>query len=265
MTEREYRAHPAISRSELWRITESPEKFKFYKENPIEPTPALVFGQLFHKMALQPTEVWSDFGVSPTCDRRTKEGKERWKQFQILSEGKTIVTMDMVEQAAEMCAALQANSFCRKLLSGEKEVPYFWVDEMTGEECKCRTDCTVEINGIPLVVDVKSTNNANTDAFMKDAIKYGYPLQVAMYLEGVKAKTGREHGFVFIAVEKEPPYSINILQADSLFITHGYDIFRELIGTYHYCRTTGDWYGYLGQANIINNLGLPAWIKKEVE
>ena len=34
MTEKEYRSHPAISRSELWKIRESPEKFKYLKENP---------------------------------------------------------------------------------------------------------------------------------------------------------------------------------------------------------------------------------------
>ena len=32
MTEKEYRQHPAISRSELWHIRESPEKFKWYRE-----------------------------------------------------------------------------------------------------------------------------------------------------------------------------------------------------------------------------------------
>ena len=49
MTEKEYREHPAVSRSELWRISESPEKFKFYRDNPQEPTPTLIFGQLFHR------------------------------------------------------------------------------------------------------------------------------------------------------------------------------------------------------------------------
>ena len=34
MTEKEYRQYPAISRSELWRIRESPEKFKWYREHP---------------------------------------------------------------------------------------------------------------------------------------------------------------------------------------------------------------------------------------
>ena len=44
MTELEYRSHPAISRSELWKMHESPEKFKWYKEHPVEPTSELLSG-----------------------------------------------------------------------------------------------------------------------------------------------------------------------------------------------------------------------------
>lgn len=265
MTEKEYRSHPAISRSELWRIRESPEKFKYYREHPSEPTPALVFGQLFHKMALQPESVWDEFAIIPDVDRRTKAGKEEYAAFLAEAAEKTVVTVDMAQQAADMCAALHNDEFCRKLLSGAKETPYFWVDEMTGEECKCRTDCTVEIGDIPLVVDLKSTGDASTEGFMRSAVKYGYHFQAAMYLEGVRAETKREHGFVFIAVEKEPPYAVNIFQCDKPFLTYGYDVFRELIGTYHYCRESGDWYGYTGRSRMINNLSLPAWLAKEVE
>ena len=265
MTEKEYRNHPAVSRSELWKIKESPEKFKYYKEHPQEPTPALVFGQLFHKMALQPDSVWDEFAVAPNIDRRTKGGRAEYAVFLEDAADKTIVTVDMAQQSAEMCAALQANDFCRKLLSGAKETPYFWVDEMTGETCKCRTDCTMEINGMPLVVDLKSTNDASNDAFVRDAVRYGYDFQAAMYLEGVKAVMGVEHGFVFIAVEKVEPYAINIFQCDKLFIQHGYDAFRELLGIYHDCQQTGNWFGYLGRYNAVNTLSLPSYLAKAVE
>lgn len=265
MTEKEYRSHPAISRSELWRIRESPEKFKWYKENPQEPTPALVFGQLFHAMVLQPEIIEHEFAVDPNLNRRTKEGKIAYAEWLSASEGKTIVTAEMWDKAVEMCAALNENEFCRKLLSGKKEMPFFWTDEDTQEACKCRADVLTEIEGIPLVVDLKTTIDASTDSFIRDAVKFGYDFQAAMYLEGVKANTGVEHGFVFIAIEKEPPYSINILQADSAFIKHGYDLFREYIGIYHDCKTTGNWFGYLGKFDAVNSLSLPPWLRKEVE
>lgn len=265
MTEQEYRKHPAISRSELFNISESPEKFKYYQEHPEEPTPALVFGQLFHAMALQPETVAEQFAVAPNVDRRTKEGKKEWLEFQEMSKGWTVVTEDMIEQATAMCEALNRNEFVKKLLKGEKEKPFFWVDEMTGEECKCRTDVLTEVGENLIIVDLKSTDNAETEAFMRSAIKYGYDLQSAMYSEGVKVSTGREPLFVFIAIEKKPPYAINILQADKLLIRRGYDLFRELIGIYADCKKTDNWYGYLGKYNQINNLALPAYLAKEVE
>ena len=265
MTEKEYRSHPAISRSELWKIRESPEKFKFYKDNPPEPTPALVFGQLFHAMALTPRVAIEDFVIAPNIDRRTKDGKTAYAQFLSEAEGKTIVTDEMWERAADMVEALECNDFCRKLLSGKKEVPFFWTDEDTQEACKCRTDVLTEIEGISLVVDLKTTSDASTDGFIRDAVKFGYDFQAAMYLEGVKANTGVEHGFVFIAIEKEPPYSVNILQADTLFIKHGYDLFREYIGVFHDCKVNNNWYGYLGRFDVINSLSLPAYLAKSVE
>lgn len=265
MTEKEYREHPAISRSELFKISESPEKFKYYQEHPEEPTPALVFGQLFHAMVLQPETVKYLFAVAPNIDRRTKAGKEAFAEFEAEAEGKTVVTADMYQQALEMCEALNKNEFVQKLLKGEKEKPFFWVDELTNEECKCRTDCLTELGDNLIVVDLKSTDNAETEAFTKSAIKYGYDLQSAMYGEGVKANTGREPIFVFIAIEKKPPYAINILQADKLLIRRGYDIFREYLGVYHDCKQTDNWYGYLGRYNQINNLALPAYLAKEVE
>lgn len=265
MTEREYREHPAISRSELFRISESPEKFKYAQEHPEPPTPALLFGQLFHAMALQPETVSEQFAVAPNVDRRTKAGKEAFAEFEADSQGKTVVTADMYEQAAAMCESLMQNELVRKLLLGEKEKAFFWDDDLTGEPCKCRVDCLTELGDNLIVVDLKSTENAETDAFMRSAIKYGYDFQSAMYSDGVKAVTGKKPLFVFIAIEKKPPYAVNILQADELFIRRGYDLFREYIGVYHDCKQTGNFYGYLGRYNQINNLALPSYLLKEVE
>ena len=265
MTEREYRSHLAISRSQLFKLRESPEKFKWAEEHPEPATPALVFGQLLHAMVLQPETVDEQFAVAPICDRRTTVGKKLWAEFEEQAESKTVVTADMIEQAIAMRDKLMSNDYVCQLLDGEREKPFFWVDDLTGEECKCRVDCLTSINGMDIIVDLKTAESADTDTFMRHAIKYGYNLQAAMYGEGVKVNTGKEHTFVFIVIEKKPPYAINILQADKAFVLHGFDLFRELIGTYHECKTTGNWWGYLGKHNIINNLPLPAYLAKEIE
>ena len=267
MTEQEYRQHPAVSRSELFRILDSPEKFRYFKDNPEPPTPALIFGQVFHKLALQPESFSDDFAVAPQCDRRTREGKMLWSEFTEQSEGKTIISADDFAVANEMCTALRNVPQAIKLLTGEKEKPFFWTDDMTGEQCKCRVDCLsdVTVNDSVVVVDVKSAANADYDSYIRDAIKYGYDFQAAWYTNGVTICTGRPCIFVFIVVEKTPPYAVNIFQADPFLMRRGGDLYREALGIYHDCNTTGNWYGYLGKFNQINNLSLPAWLAKEYE
>lgn len=266
MTEHEYRTHPAVSRSELWRlITESPEKFMYYRENPQPPTNALIFGQAFHMAVLQPEIYGDNFAAAPVFDRRTKAGREAWEQFSAESEGKTIIPSEWQEKIEAMTEKLNADPFVRQLLSGEHEKPYFWTDELTGEECKCRADCITEIGGNVYVMDIKTCESAATDVFMRKSVDYGYPLQAAMYCEGVKQAMGRECSFVFIAIEKAPPYAVNIMQADDIYRQYGFDIFREALGIYHDCKINNNWYGYLGKFHNINVLGLPAYLAKEIE
>ncbi|MGN1120312.1 MAG: PD-(D/E)XK nuclease-like domain-containing protein [Oscillospiraceae bacterium] len=265
MTELEYRSHPAISRSELFRIADSPEKFIYRREHPEPPTEALIFGQALHMSVLQPELYDDNFIVAPDVDRRTKAGKEIWNSFTDKIKGQTVITYDMHDKIERMTAKLNSNEYAAKLLNGIREEPVFWVDALTGEECKCRPDCVSVINGMDFIVDIKTASNADTETFMKHALKYGYHLQAAMYSEGLKAATGKSCGFVFIVIEKEPPYAVNIMQADKLFIQYGYDVFRELIGIYHDCKLNNNWYGYLGKFNVVNNLGIPAYLMKEVE
>lgn len=263
MTEKEYRSHPAISRSALWRMHDSPEKFKYYRDNPPEPAPALLFGQVVHKLLLQPEDFDSEFVVAPEVDRRTKDGRAAWNDFLTASGGKGVITLDMYQTALEMTEKARTAPYVAKLLNGQREVPFFWTDEMTGEECKCRVDVITDIGENLIIVDYKSCNDASTDGFMRDTVKYGYDLQAAVYSEGVEKNTGRKPLFVFIAQEKQPPYAVNILQSDEPFVKHGYDLFREYLGMYHYCRTTDNWFGFMGRDGIINNLSLPAWMLKE--
>ncbi len=265
MTETEYRRQEGISRTELWRLRESPEKFKWYQEHPEPATPALIFGAAVHKLLLEPDTFYNEFAVAPEVYRRTKDGREAYNAFLSDSDGKSVITFADYEKAVEMANKALDAPFVKKLLDGEHEKPFYWVDDLTGEPCKIRVDCITTIGGKPVIVDYKTTADASTDGFMRHALNWGYDFQAGMYCEGVEKVTGQKPLFVFIAQEKTPPYAVNILQADDLMVKRGYDVFRELLGIYHECRVTDNWWGFLGPYNVINNLSLPAWLAKEVE
>ena len=44
MTEQEYNQAEGIRRSDLWKMEDSPEKFRYFSEHPAEQTPAMAFG-----------------------------------------------------------------------------------------------------------------------------------------------------------------------------------------------------------------------------
>ena len=104
--------------------------------------------------------------------------------------------------------------------------------------------------------------------FMRDCVKYHYDLQTAMYRDGASKVLGVPKDnidFVFIAVEKKPPYLLNIMQADTYVIQKGEADFREYIGTYKECLEDGVYYGLNGKNGIINTLSLPEYLIRDKE
>lgn len=263
MTDKEYRSNPAISRSSLWKVEDSPEKFRYNQDTPFEPTPALLFGQLFHKMALEPDSFFNEFAVYPQCDKRTKTGKEIIAEFQLSAIGKTFIFTDDYLKSQQMCQALKNHPLATQLLQGEREKTYFWTDKDTGEPCKSRVDTINNYNGIRTVVDLKTALHADMGHFQRDFFKYGYHLQVAMYSNGVQANENVLPQFYFVVIEKDPPYAINIVKCTDLIYSVGNDKYRELMGIYHDCKTTGNWYGYMGAYDLENELEVPNYMLAE--
>ena len=260
MTELEYREHSALSRSSLWNIEESPQKFKWEETNPSEPTEALLFGQVFHKLVLEPETFENEFALEPNVDKRTKDGKEQYQNWLASVGEKTVVPAKIYTKSLEMAQAVNNSKMAKALLEGEHEKCYFWTDDFTGVDCKCRLDCLRQLKDKLIIVDLKSATSSNTGKWIRDSIKFGYDMQVAMYSEGIKANYGVQPEFVFVVVEKEPPYAVNIFKVTQQYFDYGYDHFRSLIGLYKHCVDTNEWWGYMGESEQINDLTLPSWL-----
>ena len=260
ISNKEYRSREGVSSSDLKKIMKSPAHFRHWKDNPdITDTPSLLFGRAAHKYILETYDFYNEFAIAPICDRRTKEGKEKWNKFVSESDGKDVITQEQFEQIDAMRNAMLATPFVSKLINGEHEVSFFWTDEDTGLKCKCRPDSLND--KLKICVDYKTCEDAETETFMRNAIRLGYDVQASYYLDGVKENTGEDYIFVFIAQEKKPPYAVNILQASDVFIRSGRETYKELLETYKECEKSGHWFGYMGSENKINSLGVPKWIE----
>lgn len=261
MTEQEYNLAEGIRRSDLWRMEDSPEKFRYFQDHPIERTPAMAFGSACHKMILEPNEFGNEYAVAPVCDRRTKDGKSVWEQFVADNSGKEILSNDDAMVMSDMEAALEACPLACKLIrgKGKTEEPFFWTDKETGEKCKVKVDRIVTWNRRKYVVDYKTTMCAETNRFNTEIFKLGYYMQAAMYTEGVqKAKRmKRRPGFLFVAQEKKPPYAVNVIEVTDDVMKMGDAKFHDLLQKYHECSIADIWTGYVD--DIPNETMLPGW------
>lgn len=255
MSQKEYRAAEGISRSELFKIARSPLHFKYSMENPVD-SESLAFGRALHKYVLEKDDFFNDFIVLPEINKRTKAGKEEYERYQVeaFEHEKELVSRDDMSVIIAMYDAVMANPLAKQLLAGDHEKDFFWTDDMTGERCKCRPDCLTEYDGLKYIVDYKSTDSCEDGHFERSCRKYGYKFQAGMYTEGVFQNTFEQYGFAFIAQEKKAPYAVRVYFCSPEFVAQGYDQFRELIGIYHSCKETGNWYGYEGPMNIATEL-----------
>ena len=268
-TNAEYHGYrEAISKSRLANMSVCPAYFKWCEDNPQEPSEDMVLGSAFHKIVLEPETFYDEFAVIPNVDRRTTQGKMKYVEFIIEADGKTVITQEQYDTIVGMRDSIMSNPYARKLINGNIEQSMYFTDELTKVECKCRPDVWRKVADRVVITDLKSAKSVMPNEFMRDCVKYHYDLQTAMYRDGASKVLGVPKDnidFVFIAVEKKPPYLLNIMQADTYVIQKGEADFREYIGTYAECLETQTWYGYNGKDNIINNLSLPSYLLKDKE
>lgn len=266
MSNADYRKREGVSASDLKKMVKSMAHYKYFKDHPEDSdTPAFQFGRAYHKLMLEPEDFDNEFIVSPKFDRRTKEGKAAYEQFLQDAAGKEVIDEETYQTLLEMQVALYNTPFVKLLIKGEHEKSFFWTDEKTGIPCKCRPDSYGELKGQYICIDLKTTNDAETDKFMRDALKFGYDIQAAHYCEGLETIYEKPFKFIFIAQEKKAPYLVNVLEADEYFMASGNELRGKLLEEYQKCLETDVWEGYMTENGGINSLSVPAWIRDSLE
>ncbi len=262
MPAEQYHSILAMSAGGLKRMRQSPAHFYGMQMDPNRPpgapSPAMRAGTLMHLALFEP-HLLSALAVRPAdLDGRTKEGKA-W-----LAEhaGREVVSASDLATAKAQAAAVRALPDVAALLAeGAPEQSAFWIDEQTGELCKCRPDWTAPAGDGVILVDGKTAQDASPDGFGRAIWNFGYHLQAAWYSDGFTASTGiKVYGFVFAAVESNWPHAAAAYMLGDDVLDAARRENRRLLNTYAHCKRTGMWPGYEPGINLIN---LPAWAKLE--
>lgn len=259
----DYHGGAGISKSGLDVLARSPLHFWAKYLDPDrernEPTAAMKLGTAIHTAVLEPGEFGRRYHVAPEVDRRTKDGKAEWQLALDKAEaaGAELIPMDDAQICMRIAEQVRSHPTARQVFGhGEAELSCYWTDSETGVLCKCRPDWLA----LPLVVDLKSTDDASPEGFMRSAWNYRYWVQAAWYVDGIEQATGqRVDAFVFGAFEKSAPYACKFYFADQPMLEMGRAEYRRLLRIYADCLAADRWPGY---PTDVSALGVPAWATK---
>lgn len=245
-----YHRSVGISKSGLDVVRRSPYHYKFLRENPKPATPAMVLGSALHALVLEGEDVFNEqFIKDPGIDRRTKEGKVLWSQ--LVQTGKILISdkkdtskgvwgMSDWETIHRMRDSIMSHPIASVLLSsGTAERTGYWVDPETKKLCKFRMDWYNDTHN--LIVDLKSTLDASMDGFSRSVAEFNYDMQDSFYRTGMEVIGNPVDEFVFIAIEKEPPFAVSLYTLVPKAKHRGMLMYRRALDTYARCHNDDEW------------------------
>lgn len=167
-----------------------------------------------------------------------------------------VLDLETWDQVHAMRDAIMLHPAASALLKsdGVAEASAYWTDEATGELCRFRPDFW-RADGV--IADLKTTDDASPEGFAKSVYNWRYHVQAAYYTDGAQVVTQQQpKAFLFIAVEKKPPYAVGVYVLDNTSVEIGRAEYKADLARYAECKRTGQWAGY---GDKIQQIELPGY------
>lgn len=238
----DYASIKAHNGSSIVHMMRSPLHYRWAKDHPEPPTPAMVLGTITHRMILEPDRI-GDFVVwGDKPDQKQRQGN-KWEAFKKEHAGHLIITKTERNAMVQIAVAVRRNTRVAELLrGGRSELSMIWKDTELGHLCKGRIDYLRE-DGQPVIADLKTTRDSRPFQFGNQAYRLGYHIKLAMYQDGYFALTGEIARVKIVAVENKPPYDCAIYNVPPDVLTQGHEDYLRLMGRIHSCEELGSWPG----------------------
>lgn len=191
------------------------------------------FGDAMHAICLEPERLKSEFVTMPAFNLRTNDGKAEKALFEAQHIDSKILTTEEFKQLNLMFESVMAHIPARALIEaqGVAEGSYFWKDELTGLDCKCRPDKHIQADN--LLIDVKTT--PSLDKFCYSVDDFGYHVQNAWYCDGVERFSNGPVRMEFLVIQKTIEigrYPVMVVKLPPEAIEYGRALYREDLNRY---------------------------------
>ena len=187
------------------------------------PTANMKLGTAFHAQILEGDQFDELVAISPSVDRRTKAGKEAHAKFLETVGDKTVITYDQAETMMKMHESCLAHPEVVRLMEQCYATEFQSFFEISGMECKAMIDmCDNE----GTIVDIKTTQDASPDAFMRQSANLLYHLQLAWYANAMGLKWDEVNAYI-IAVENTAPHGVAVYQFSQSALLNGWELCKH--------------------------------------
>ena len=239
-----YNALPGINWSTLKHAGKSPKHYRHAVDaGDKEPTPAMRIGSAVHCAVLEPDEFPRRYVVWTGGARRGKA----WTTFRdSVEDGREILTESECDRCIAIRDAVRNDPVAAKYLAGPGtfERVIQWTDEETGLRCKGIIDrCADDVDGKRVLVDLKTTADANPHKFAATAARLGYHGQFAYYFDGMDASGEPVDRVVMIVVETSGPFDVCVYNVGEEVLWAGEEMYRGLLEKVKGCMSLGRWPG----------------------
>jgi hypothetical protein len=273
LTYEQYDKLKGLRKTYLWVLVGgTPAEYRWKLAHP-ETTPAMELGKAVHDAVLCPDLFTAHYigpPEAPDCpgvlpgkwDLRRKIHKEAWAKFEAgCGEQILMKKKNDWDACLGMRAAVMRHRTAKLLIeNAATEVTMQWRDLQTNLLLKARLDIWIDNSDLS---DLKSASRGSVTGFGYDAYKYGYPFQLAMYSDGVKAVVGTLPAHCsLIAVESHEPYLVAVYDVEDDVLELGRSQYRQALATVLECERTGEWPGY---SQDPMPLVLPSWAGMELD
>lgn len=259
----------ALRASHLKHLKKSPAHLKAALDEPRSDTDAFRQGRLVHKFLENPEKFMDTHVVEPTFSGKTKDGKDSTRSAEAkilktqwyadLKPETLVVRQDDIAMIKGISKAVREHTLIRNMLKEGVSETSLWVKDPQYEVAiACRPDFIAKAG---YIVDLKTTRSADQHDFVRDIFSphgYHYILQAALYAKCAKlAGLDRPDSFTFIAIEKEPPFCLNVFPMDHGCLEVGNSYIEKLLPIYAECIQKNTWPGYSDKAIPVE---IPQWV-----
>ncbi len=253
-----YRSAPGENFSKLKHIHESPKKYLWNLQNPMEQTADMIFGSVVHALILEKHAVESLVVLRPSefDSWRTKESR-KWRDQQ----SALVVTEAEIALMKAASDALQADPKCAWILQrAQKEVACFRRHERTGLLLKGRLDLPFnDLNNLTAVCDIKKVQSVKRDDMSRTIGQRLYHVQLALYIDLIGA-TG---GCYIAAVESDEPHETRLFKLKDASIERGRIIYETWLDKLTWCLKNDRWPGLDEDSEEVCEIEEPIWVQRQ--